>query len=340
MESHFQPRLEDTRSARVEDTSVRALTLDQAQSGDKLLTPVKPSVEVVATVPPQGSSVVDLSTALYCPSLPSGGGSPGTEAEPETASKAAVSSQTGKMSVKGVRASEALKKNAKGKADRGSDVRPPHHRPTTRPRILFKSEEAPFSNLYDHRSCQGADCSLLYRGFKHVSSEHVYQFEKARRHGEFDLCLKILGPWAGIQSIRTVMRAGQALKTLPIWKEHKLGIMEEIIITKFFSCWQFRTQLFLSGTDLLEEDTSMLFWGANWNKGAKRYGDNQLGRLLMRLRDGRFRYFRMGRTGDLILPHFSPYPVGYPPYVEPRLSWDNMVSDSVLSKLNGVSQYY
>ena len=150
--------------------------------------------------------------------------------------------------------------------------------------------------------------------------------------------MKILGPWAGIQYIRTVMKAGQALRTLPIWKSEKLGIMEEIVLTKFHSCWAFREKLLFSGEALLEEDTSMLFWGANYNYREKRYGDNQLGQLLMRLRY-RSRSLCEGGTGDYRLPQFRPYPVGIPPYVQPRIPRDLEVSRNVFRRMMGDYRY-
>ena len=101
----------------------------------------------------------------------------------------------------------------------------PRERPTTRPRILFKSEDHPLSNLFIHELCPGtlgSACEIKYRGFSFRTSEHAYQFEKARRHGEFRLCWEILGPLRGVDKVRAVMKKGQALYTLPIWKNgHK-----------------------------------------------------------------------------------------------------------------------
>jgi hypothetical protein len=142
---------------------------------------------------------------------------------------------------------------------------------------------------------------------------------------------------AGVESVFDVMKAGQALTTLPIWKKkHKLVVMTEIVTSKLHFCGGFRKYLCDSGDDILEEETAHHFWGALWNQKFEKYGDNQLGRIHMELRErsrlhfGRYEAFRP-------MTSFRPVPVGVPPYVAFRdIAYDCGVSESVLLRLDGV----
>ena len=198
--------------------------------------------------------------------------------------------------------------------------------------IWFRSEEHPLSNLYQHGLCRGV-CIIRYRGFGFQTSEHAYQFEKARRHGIFDLCLRILGPLQGVHYVRKVMKLGQALATLPIWKSRdKLVVMDEIITTKLHVCAGYRNCLEESGEALLNEQTCGHFWGAKWNTHKNKWGENQLGKLHMRKREGlRSAFCPDGASA-------RPVPVGLPPYVEARQyprDW-NTVPQDVILRLEGV----
>jgi len=130
------------------------------------------------------------------------------------------------------------------------------------------------------------------------------------------------------------MKKGQALYTLPIWKNgHKLGVMHDIVTAKLVFCAGFRRFLLNSGDADLEEDTRHYFWGALWNHKAERYGSNELGKLQMELRErSRYNYWRCG----VCVPDFRPVSVGFPPYV-PFRNTPRDIPEDVLLKLEGVS---
>ena len=203
--------------------------------------------------------------------------------------------------------------------------------------VLFKSEDHPLSNLYQHGRCGGI-CMIYYRGFWFSTSEHAYQFEKARRHGHFGLCWAILDHWAGVEAVRDVMKAGQSLKTTPLWKRVKRDVMNELMISKHQFCVGYRNFLENSGDAHLREDTYGYFWGYKTHKNATEKSQNQLGKIHMERREwSRINLLQYGPAHPD--PRFRPITEGVKPYTSfrqlPPLRCN--VPDDVLYRLEGGS---
>lgn len=185
--------------------------------------------------------------------------------------------------------------------------------------LWFKQKWHPLSNLYVHGQC-GQTCIIQYRGFEFLTSEHAYQFEKARRHGYFDSCWEFLDALSGTEHVKDVMNKGQALTTCQFWKNHdKFVVMEELMTAKYHYCWGFRKFLMIdSGDAILLENTAHKAWGGVKTRKNDFSPENRLGKIQMRIRAASREEFR--RFGpNFQSPLFNPVPIGHPrPYTRFR----------------------
>lgn len=115
---------------------------------------------------------------------------------------------------------------------------------------------------------------IEYEGLKFPTVEHAYQAAKSkdvhfRRH-----VAELLTPGRA-------KRAGQTAKLRTDWEDVKLGIMLDLLRIKFKSS-RLRLQLKQTGSAHLEETN---YWGDTFWGVCKGKGENQLGKLLMKVRD-------------------------------------------------------
>ena len=150
------------------------------------------------------------------------------------------------------------------------------------PEIRFYRSSGPFgflSNLYP--------CKVLFEGIEFTSAERAYQFGKPRSP-------KVAEWIAQAPTERMVALAAHSLLPYDVvdgWNDIKSDRMLRVLQAKFNSNYALRNKLLDTGNAILiEASKTDSFWGA----GRKGDGKNELGRLLMRVREG-LRY----RTGSL-----------------------------------------
>lgn len=122
------------------------------------------------------------------------------------------------------------------------------------------------------------------------SSEHLFQYRMASLYGQDKLAEDIL-------LAESPSKARHLAKGLPKDRELELAAMREVVKIKAEQCPLFVLKLQRSGGQRLLENTRDEFWG----KGLGGKGDNQMGRLLMELRDSLHTLTTKGR--DYSPPH-------------------------------------
>lgn len=126
------------------------------------------------------------------------------------------------------------------------------------------------SNLYP--------CNVIYGGIMHASSEHAYQFGKAK-----DGTVK--GYIMNAPTPHLACIVGHGLFPWMVedgWKEKKVPRMKAVLIAKFTQNKELKEKLLATGdAALIEDSNSDYFWGV----GAKGTGKNMLGKLLMQVRE-------------------------------------------------------
>jgi ribA/ribD-fused uncharacterized protein len=141
------------------------------------------------------------------------------------------------------------------------------------PIFFYENEFYPFSNF--------SAFMINWKGKDWMTSEHAYQSEKftdPEMQEEIRAC----------RSAHTAFKLAQGLskispeKKRSDWDEVKVGIMKEILLTKYAQHEYVRKKLKDSGTrELIEDSWRDDFWG--W--GEKKDGRNQLGKLWMEIRE-------------------------------------------------------
>lgn len=135
-------------------------------------------------------------------------------------------------------------------------------------KVLFRGHTHPLSNFYPVEMKVGNEV------FK--SSEAAYQHRKAQTMGAEECARKIQKSDRGV----TAMRLASKIKTDREWSTKKLSVMDSILMEKLRVCPNVRKALQNSGSKELVEDTPHEFWG----RGRQGNGQNELGKLWMRLR--------------------------------------------------------
>lgn len=126
-------------------------------------------------------------------------------------------------------------------------------------RWLSNFEEAPFT----------------YKGILWKTSEHAYQAMKCSHTPEF---LNILNA----ETPRQARKLGQSVKMSSLFDSYKLYYMYSINFCKFEQNPHLREKLLETGDQELIEGND---WGDNFWGDCTGYGDNHLGRILMRIRE-------------------------------------------------------
>jgi ribA/ribD-fused uncharacterized protein len=112
-------------------------------------------------------------------------------------------------------------------------------------------------------------------GIVYPSVEHAYQAAKT-----FDLELR--QKISQDSNPSAAKKAGRTLKIRPDWEEVKLSIMESLVRQKF-SKEPFKTKLQNTGNAKLIEGN---WWGDKFYGVYKGQGENHLGKILEKVRDG------------------------------------------------------
>ena len=130
----------------------------------------------------------------------------------------------------------------------------------------FKKEFSFLSNFFIHKE-------ISYDGLRSDNVEALFQAMKA--FSRFD-AIQI----AGCSSPSEAKRLGRQIKMKPNWDSIKVGIMKEILIEKF-RIPKLRQKLLDTGSEYLQEGN---WWGDTFWGVCKGVGDNNLGKLLMEIR--------------------------------------------------------
>lgn len=125
------------------------------------------------------------------------------------------------------------------------------------------------SNLYR--------CKVIYEGIEFGSSEHAYQYGKAKSAD-----IKEYIKSAPTPAVACIVGHGLfPWMVAPSWKDRKLQRMRDVLFAKFTQNEDLRNKLVETGDAILIENSkSDGFWGI----GRNGKGKNVLGKLLMNLR--------------------------------------------------------
>lgn len=121
--------------------------------------------------------------------------------------------------------------------------------------------------------------AVVYQGIKYPTVEHAYQSLKFT-----ETAPEIAKEIAECFSAHEAQKIGYAHKSLqnPRWDEIKVSVMEELLRLKLRQNPYVKKKLLQTKDDLICEDSPKDdFWGI----GPNRDGQNQLGKLWMKLRD-------------------------------------------------------
>jgi ribA/ribD-fused uncharacterized protein len=147
----------------------------------------------------------------------------------------------------------------------------------------FKSEEHKFlSNFYP--------AEVIYLGVKYPSSEHAYMSAKSDEELIIDGKTYKWKYYCTLPTVKPGKIKGESrYLTLPSnWDEIKVQIMYECLISKFSNIanLKLREKLLATGNQNIQEGNwhGDQFWGVDL-RNAPNIGENNLGRLLMRIRD-------------------------------------------------------
>ena len=134
----------------------------------------------------------------------------------------------------------------------------------------FSGEHAFLSNFFER--------PVLFDGAAYKSTEHAYQAAKS-------LDPQVREVIQSAQSPREARRLGQMCELRDDWDEVKIPVMEEVLRYKFSEPSMKRKLMETAPAQLIEGNTwGDRFWGAEREFG-KWVGENNLGKLLMKLRD-------------------------------------------------------
>jgi len=118
-------------------------------------------------------------------------------------------------------------------------------------------------------------CMVTYGGFTYASVEHAYQAAKARNFEDHDYVAAAIKP-------KEAKRRGREIPLRDDWEKIKLDVMYELLKAKF-SEPELRAKLLATQDAELVENN---WWGDRYWGECRGVGENHLGKLLMKVRDG------------------------------------------------------
>ena len=128
-----------------------------------------------------------------------------------------------------------------------------------------------FSNFSPH--------SIQLGGCNWPTSEHYYQAQKYVDTPEQRVCEEIRR--AQTPEAAVVLGRNPHLRVRPDWDHIKPQIMYQAVLTKFLTHLDIQSILLATGNERIVEESSR---DAYWGCGADGQGQNQLGKILMRVR--------------------------------------------------------
>lgn len=136
--------------------------------------------------------------------------------------------------------------------------------------VEFKGDKNFLSNMYP--------CEIILNGISYASSENYYMSSKFV--GTNDVLAEKLQQCTPQTSKRLANK--HKLDIRPDWEDIKLQIMQTGLFAKFLQNTELATRLLATGNEHLEERNCWndTFWGT-----CKGVGENNLGKLLMRVRE-------------------------------------------------------
>lgn len=117
---------------------------------------------------------------------------------------------------------------------------------------------------------------IEYEGILYPTVEHAYQAAKTLDIGEREKIAQLPRP-------KDAKQAGRHLDLRPGWDKQKVSIMRHLLKLKFRK-FHLGTQLARTGDAILIEGN---WWGDTFWGECKGVGENNLGKLLMEIRDAR-----------------------------------------------------
>jgi len=132
--------------------------------------------------------------------------------------------------------------------------------------VTFSGEQSWLSNFWYQ--------TIEYEGILYPSTEHAYQASKT-------LDMNVRQEMANMGNASSVMRYGRTLPVRPDWEDVKIKIMYDVNVKKFEN-YELRKKLLATGNqDLVEGNT----WGDTFWGVCGGVGENNLGKILMRIRE-------------------------------------------------------
>lgn len=117
-------------------------------------------------------------------------------------------------------------------------------------------------------------CKVVYEGIEYPSSEHAFMSGKTLDQQERQHIASLPTPGAA-------KRYGRTIKLRPDWEEVKFKVMEDVLRIKF-SDPKLREKLLATKGYLIEE---LNHWNDTCWGICKGVGENNLGKILMKIRD-------------------------------------------------------
>lgn len=149
--------------------------------------------------------------------------------------------------------------------------------------VLFKDDKGFLSNFYP--------CFIVYEGVQYSSVEHAFQAAKAGIDDKltyYDLRGNAITKLTR-EVIREAVtpgkakRLGRKIVLRPGWEDMKLEVMESLVWHKFTYDWYLAERLLATGDAELIEGN---WWGDTYWGVCQGKGENHLGKILMRVREG------------------------------------------------------
>jgi len=118
---------------------------------------------------------------------------------------------------------------------------------------------------------------VVYEGITYPSTEHAFQAAKSLSLTERRFIHKL-------KKASEAKKAGKKVKLRPNWEAIKIQVMEDIVRDKFTRHDHLHKALLRTGDEELQEGNTWgdPFWGVTLKT---KYGQNHLGKVLMRVRD-------------------------------------------------------
>lgn len=114
-----------------------------------------------------------------------------------------------------------------------------------------------------------------YNGLTYHSSEAAFQAQKCKREEDRDAFAEMTAAES--------KKAGRSVDLREDWEEIKYDVMKKMVNTKFWFNPELRDKLLATGDAYLEEGNT---WGDTYWGTVNGVGENNLGKILMEVRDG------------------------------------------------------